>query len=118
MASGSSPPEPQNEETYMIRPQTSWYNPYPTNIYVIYNRRTHGKFVAQMKFSIPRLLQKINIEVSIGFRITNGSIEETTLRIRSQNGAMYTVVRDKNGGRYQTTLVTVISKLSSRTLFS
>ena len=118
MASGSSPPEPQNEEMYTIRPQRSWWNPSPTNIYVIYNRRTHGKFVAQMKFSIPRLLQKINIEVSLGFRITNGSIEETAVRIRSQNGEMYTVVRDQNGGRYQTTLVTVMSKLSSRTLLS
>lgn len=118
MASGSSPPEPQNEEMYTITPQSSCWNSSPKKIYVIYNRRTHGKFVAQMKFSIPRLLQKINIEVSLGFRITNGSIEETTLRIRAQNGEMYTVVRKQNGGRYQTTLVTAMSKLSSRTLLS
>ena len=118
MASGRSPPEPENEQTYKITPQSSCGNSNPTNVYVTYNRRTHGKFVAQMKFSIPRLLEKINIEVSLGFRITNGSIEETTLRIRAQNGEMYTVVRKQNGGRYQTTLVTAMSKLSSRTLLS
>lgn len=70
------------------------------------------------KISIPRLLQKINIEVSLGFRITNGSIEKMAVRIKSQNREMYTVVRDQNGSRYQTTLVTVMSKLRSRTLLS
>jgi len=62
-----------------------------------------------MKFSISRLL---------GFKIKNGSIVKTTLQISSENGEMYTVVRDQNGGRYQTTLVTIMSKLSSRTLLS
>ena len=107
MASGITPPEPSpNEEMYTIRPQRSWWNPYPTNIYVIYNRRTHGKFVAQLKFSIPRLFEKINIDVYLGFKITNGSIEETILKIRSQNGETHTVVCNKYGGRYQTKSVT------------
>ena len=91
---------------YTITPRTSYWNPYPKPIYVIYN---DGKFVAQMKFSISRLL---------GFKIKNGSIVKTTLQISSENGEMYTVVRDQNGGRYQTTLVTIMSKLSSRTLLS
>lgn len=117
MASGFSPPEPSsNEEVYTIRPQRSWGKRNEPNIYLTYNRRTNGKFVAQLKFSIPRSFQKIDIGVSLGFKITNGTIEETTLTISSQYGQTYTVVRNRNGGWYQTTLITAMSKLSSRSL--
>ena len=44
--------------------------------------------------------QKINIGMSLGFKVKNASIEETALWIKSQNGQTFKVVRDKYGGQY------------------
>lgn len=100
MDPGISPPEPSPNEVVLSRSQRTWRDRNRPDIFVIYNQRTHGKFVSQLKSSILRFFQKINTRLSLGFKVKNATIEETTLKIKSQNGKTYRAVLDKYGGRY------------------
>ena len=100
MAEGYSPPEPSPNEAVLSRPQSTWRHRDRPDIFVIYNKRTNGKFLSQLKSSILRLFQKINTRLSLGFKVENASIEQTTLKIKSENGKTYKAVVDKHGSRY------------------
>lgn len=76
MDPGISPPEPSPNEVVLSRSQRTWRDRNRPDIFVIYNQRTHG------------------------FKVKNATIEETTLKIKSQNGKTYRAVLDKYGGRY------------------
>lgn len=117
MASGFTPHEPSANEVVLSLSQSTRSAPNRPPLSVIYNKKTNGKFVSQLKSSIQRFFQKINTRLSLGFKVENATIEETTLQIKSQNGKTYRAVL-KNGGMYLTTLFYGISKFSSCTLVS
>ena len=98
MASGISPSEPSPNEKELIIPQSTWIYPDLPDIIVNYNSRTKSKFVSQLKSSILRLFQKINIGVSLGIKVRNATIEAAI--IKSLTGETRQVGLDQNGGRY------------------